>query len=224
MKTKIYTSKNKDISIYELYKRLGEKKRMYVRVGILIGIGIFLLISVKLYASYQEDCLRMNREFIKITRWDNMVGYSESLPPPIQKGKVQKMIFEKKQIANPISKNKSWKQINKSCTPPVGAKQEEMKKYVYTVAEQNGISGKFLWEMLRRESTWRWCAVGDFHVSKPSVGIAQINLRWNPAVTKEQALYWKWSVKWTARELKNGKVRKWTTGRAMILEGWKVVP
>lgn len=123
--------------------------------------------------------------------------------------------------AKPMSSNNAdWKAINTSCSAPTGQAKTDIINYIKSESKKAGISGDFMVEMARRESNWRWCAVGDFHVSQPSVGMYQINLRWNPSVSKQQALDWKFSVRWAVKEVALGKVSKWTTGRKMISQGW----
>lgn len=139
------------------------------------------------------------------------------------KAQAQKKAVAKPQSVQPkmATKNISdWKKINASCSAPIGQARTNIQNYINERAKAYNISAKFLGEMLRRESNWRWCAVGDFHISQPSVGIAQINLRWHPNISKNQALDWKFSVNWTASEIAKGKASMWTTGRKMIKEGW----
>lgn len=70
--------------------------------------------------------------------------------------------------------------------------------------------------IIRNESTYNNCAVGDGHITghdKPSLGLAQINLFHNPSVSPEEALDPDFAIKYLINDLRAGKISKWTTGR-----------
>lgn len=67
--------------------------------------------------------------------------------------------------------------------------------------------------IVRNESGYSNCAVGDAHVAKPSLGLAQINLHYNPAVTQEEAFDPDFAIKYLIEDLRGGRCSKWTTCR-----------
>ncbi len=70
--------------------------------------------------------------------------------------------------------------------------------------------------IIRNESGYNNCIVGDAHITgkdTPSLGLSQINLKFNPSVTPEQALDPDFAIKYLINDLRAGKLAKWTTGR-----------
>ena len=62
------------------------------------------------------------------------------------------------------------------------------------------------------DGTWDYKAQSDHHykgVREDSWGMWQINLYWNPTVTKEQAQDPWWSTEWSAQEWSKGNAWKW---------------
>ena len=57
--------------------------------------------------------------------------------------------------------------------------------------------------------------VVDKGIRENSWGGWQINLDYNPEVTKEQAQDPVWSTEWSAEQFKNGHARKWTCWRTL---------
>lgn len=55
----------------------------------------------------------------------------------------------------------------------------------------------------------------DNGIRENSWGIAQINLRWNPEVSQEQALTPEFAIEWMAREFKANHQSKWTCYRTI---------
>lgn len=68
--------------------------------------------------------------------------------------------------------------------------------------------------IVRNESQYNNCAAGDFHVPRPSFGLAQINLYYNPTVTQSEAYNPDFAIPYLINDLRAGKWRKWTTARA----------
>lgn len=67
--------------------------------------------------------------------------------------------------------------------------------------------------IIRNESTYNNCAVGDHHVKEPSYGLVQINTHFNPDVKPEQAFDPDFAIQYLIEDLKEGKCQKWTTCR-----------
>jgi hypothetical protein len=67
--------------------------------------------------------------------------------------------------------------------------------------------------IVRNESNYNNCAKGDLHVQKPSLGLVQINLHYNPTVAPAQAYDADFAIQYLINDLKAGKCSKWTTCR-----------
>ena len=68
--------------------------------------------------------------------------------------------------------------------------------------------------IVRNESSYNNCALGDFHVPKPSYGLAQINLYYHPLVKPHEAYNPLYALEFLASNLKAGNCSWWTTCRA----------
>ena len=96
---------------------------------------------------------------------------------------------------------------------------EELKSLVVATAQNRGLKvQKFLataeCEVKKRpDNSWDYKAQSD-HISgnkrENSWGLWQINLDWNPDVTKEQAQDPIWSTEWAAHEWTNGNAFLWS--------------
>lgn len=67
------------------------------------------------------------------------------------------------------------------------------------------------------ESQYNNCSIGDTKITgkdKPSLGLVQINMFYNPSTTPQEALDPDYSIKYLINDLRDGKCSKWTTCRA----------
>ena len=78
------------------------------------------------------------------------------------------------------------------------------------VAITEGVSEQLLLELAECESNFGMQMIGDTFMPVPSFGPFQINLYYHPDITKEQAMEWEWSATWTARQIKQGNLWKWS--------------
>lgn len=87
-------------------------------------------------------------------------------------------------------------------------------------AQEYGVSESMMDYVVRHESRYDNCAVGDTHLIDPdgnphvSKGAVQINEYWNPKISESEALDIDFSLKFLASNLADGKCRLWTTCRA----------
>jgi soluble lytic murein transglycosylase-like protein len=81
-------------------------------------------------------------------------------------------------------------------------------------AEQYGVASTTLDAVLNCESMKNPDAIGDHGESR---GISQINSRYHPEVTDEQAFDPEWSIDWTARRISEGEGHEWMCFRMLEL-------
>jgi len=95
---------------------------------------------------------------------------------------------------------------------------------IVEVSKEYGVSESVMDYVVRNESSYHNCAVGDTHLTDPegnkhiSRGLVQINEYYNATVTPEQAFDVDFSLRFLAEKLKEGKGRMWTTYRNMQKE------
>lgn len=68
--------------------------------------------------------------------------------------------------------------------------------------------------IVRNESRYNNCAVGDAHITgkeTPSIGLVQINMKYNPSVSPEEAANPDFAIKYLINDLRAGKCQKWAT-------------
>lgn len=91
------------------------------------------------------------------------------------------------------------------------------KELIYTqiqeVSRDFGVSHELMDYIVRNESGYQNCAVGDYHVPKPSYGLVQINLYYHPYVRLQDAHSSLFALEFLASNLREGKCRLWTTCR-----------
>lgn len=75
---------------------------------------------------------------------------------------------------------------------------------------QYNVSYSEMYETVKCESSFNTKAIGD---NNGSFGISQINLRWNPEVTKEQAFDPVFAAEFMAKKFSQGKADRWTCWR-----------
>jgi len=78
-----------------------------------------------------------------------------------------------------------------------------LKAYAQSIAERDGLNAKRFIGTLECESAWIWNAKSHTN----DHGVAQINARWHPNITKEQMYDPYWSMEWAANEWKTKGVR-----------------
>jgi hypothetical protein len=98
--------------------------------------------------------------------------------------------------------------------------EQQIKVLVNEYANKYGVDANQMLETIRCESVG-FKNVQSGHILKgvreDSWGIAQINLYWNPEVTKEQALNPDFSVEFMAKKFSQGKYHRWTCWRNIYL-------
>lgn len=83
-----------------------------------------------------------------------------------------------------------------------------------------GVSEGMMDYIVRNESHYSSCAIGDTHLTDPdgnphlSLGAVQINRYWNPDVTEAEAYDIDFSLNFLADALSKGHCSRWTTCRA----------
>ena len=102
-----------------------------------------------------------------------------------------------------------------SASPARAQTSSEIVHEIVTEASQTyGVNPDEMWRTLWCESRFKFDAMGDPHLGV-SIGIAQINMRWNPDVTPEQALDPVFSIHFMARKMSVGKAHLWTCWRSI---------
>lgn len=92
--------------------------------------------------------------------------------------------------------------------------------YAKLVDDMNGFKGR-MYKTLELESDgWQNGQSQVPHAGGPngredSWGICQIHLPAHKAITREQALDWRWCIGWTAEQFKAGGARQWTEYRLL---------
>lgn len=70
------------------------------------------------------------------------------------------------------------------------------------VGSESGVDWKILAGIFKKETQGDCDRMGDWQMSKPSIGCFQISLHYHPEVKMSQATDLEWSAKWTADRLK----------------------
>lgn len=83
----------------------------------------------------------------------------------------------------------------------MGGEKSRILDKIFEEALRHNVPWQVLWGILRAETNFKIDAVGD---GGDGFGIAQINLPAQTAVTKAQALDWRFSIAWTASKLREG--------------------
>lgn len=122
--------------------------------------------------------------------------------------------------------------------PPVETPKEwtvpEMKALATETAKKHGLKvQKFLdvvnCEVKKRpDGSWDYKAQSDHYKNgkrEDSWGMWQINLYWNPQVTKEQAQDPEWSTEWAATAWANGNARWWSCYNILYgkMADWRII-
>lgn len=77
------------------------------------------------------------------------------------------------------------------------------------------VDADVMWRTLWCESRFVFDAHGDPNLGH-SFGVAQINLRWHPEITYEQAINPVFAIDFMAREMAAGRANKWTCYRQLF--------
>lgn len=92
----------------------------------------------------------------------------------------------------------------------VVCEDENAEAIIRKVAKEYGVSEEKMLALAKCESQLGQMMVGDTNLPKPSYGLFQINLYFHPNITKEQAMDYEWSAKWTAEQIKAGRGNLWS--------------
>ncbi len=84
--------------------------------------------------------------------------------------------------------------------------------YAEYEAQARGLDPTPLLKTLDCESHFVWNKVGD---NGDSYGVAQIDLKYHPTITKEEALNPEWAIDWTISEFQKDNAHWWTCWRAL---------
>lgn len=97
------------------------------------------------------------------------------------------------------------------------------KELIYSKIEQvshdYGVSEGLVTFIVENESHFNNCAVGDTDLEKPSLGLVQISMLYNPSVTPEMAYDPDFSLEFLASRIREGKVSMWSTYRLWLPKG-----
>lgn len=95
----------------------------------------------------------------------------------------------------------------------VRASKEYILNTISEVSKDFGVSETLLDFIVRRESQYNSCAVGDKDLPAPSLGLSQISMYYNPNITPEQAYNVNFSIEYLASLIRSGKASRWSTYR-----------
>lgn len=90
---------------------------------------------------------------------------------------------------------------------------------IVSVAQEYDVSESVMDYVVRNESGYNNCAVGDTHLVDPdgdphvSLGAVQINRYYNPDISEAEATDIDFSLRFLAQKLKEGRGNLWTTYR-----------
>lgn len=95
----------------------------------------------------------------------------------------------------------------------VRASKEYVLNKITEVSKDFGVSETLLDFIVRQESQYNSCAVGDKDLPAPSLGLTQISMYYNPNITPEQAYNPSFAIEYLASLIRAGKARQWSTYR-----------
>ena len=84
----------------------------------------------------------------------------------------------------------------------VEVESDPQKAVLKKVGAETGIDWKVLYGIFMKETQLDCDKMGDFQMSKPSIGCFQISLHYHPEIKLSQATDLEWSAKWTAERMK----------------------
>ena len=84
----------------------------------------------------------------------------------------------------------------------VEVESDPQKAVLKKVGAETGIDWKVLYGIFMKETQLDCDKMGDFQMSKPSIGCFQISLHYHPEIKLSQATDLGWSAKWTAERMK----------------------
>lgn len=84
----------------------------------------------------------------------------------------------------------------------VEVESDPQKAILKKVGAETGIDWKVLYGIFMKETQLDCDKMGDFQMSKPSIGCFQISLHYHPEIKLSQATDLEWSAKWTAERMK----------------------
>ena len=95
--------------------------------------------------------------------------------------------------------------------------RSEIEKLSVRYAKQYGVDPHKMVETIECETDFSnvQSDITQNGVREDSWGIAQINLRWHPNVTKQQALTPEFAVEFMAKMFSQGKAERWTCFRSL---------
>lgn len=79
---------------------------------------------------------------------------------------------------------------------------DPQKAILQKVGEKTGVDWKVLYGIFMKETQLDCDRMGDYQMSKPSIGCFQISLHYHPEVKMSQATDLEWSATWTAERMK----------------------
>lgn len=77
-------------------------------------------------------------------------------------------------------------------------------------SEKYGVDYDLMRALAICESQMGKYMVGDTNMPRPSYGLYQISLHYHPEITVEQAMDYRWSADWTAKQISEGRGRMWS--------------
>lgn len=81
------------------------------------------------------------------------------------------------------------------------------------VSRDYGVSESLVTFIVAHESQFNNCAVGDTHLAKPSIGLVQISMLYNPNIKPREALDPQFALEYLASRIREGKATMWSTYR-----------
>lgn len=84
----------------------------------------------------------------------------------------------------------------------VAIESDPQKAILQKVGEKTGVDWKVLYGIFMKETQLDCDRMGDYQMSKPSIGCFQISLHYHPEVKMSQATDLEWSATWTAERMK----------------------
>lgn len=89
---------------------------------------------------------------------------------------------------------------------------------ISSISHDYGVSEDLMKFIVEHESQFNSCAVGDLQLSKPSLGLVQISMLYNPQIPPQAAFNTIFALEYLAEGIRSGKASRWSTYKLWLLD------